>query len=100
MAGDLHAVQRNSCAGIDTLELQPDLLGSNIKGGCRELRFIGAGAAPIIIAAVLTIDVVPGVRQIDGDGLAVRAGELPSSSSAWSCFALRPPVLFFIVFVL
>ena len=77
VAGDLHAVQRNSCAGIDTLELQPDLLGSNIKGGCRELRFIGAGTAPIIIAAVLTIDVVPGVRQIDGDGLAVRAGELP-----------------------
>ena len=77
VAGDLHAVQRNSCAGIDTLELQPDLLGSNIKGGCRELRFIGAGTAPIIIAAVLTIDVVAGVRQIDGDGLAVRAGELP-----------------------
>ena len=74
---DLVAVQHDFRAGVDALELQPDLLGLGVEGRRGEPCFVGAGAAPIIIAAVLTIDVVPGVRQIDGDGLAVRAGELP-----------------------
>ena len=77
MAGDLHPVQRDLGAGIHALKLQPDLLGILVKSGRRELRLVDAGAAPIVVAAVLAVDVVPGVRQVHGSGLTVGAGELP-----------------------
>ena len=77
VAGDLHPVQRDLSAGIYTLKLQPDLLGILVKSGRRELRLVDAGAAPVVVAAVLTVDIVPGVRQVHGNGLTVRAGELP-----------------------
>ena len=68
MAHDLLTVQRDPCAGVDALKLQPDLLRFSVISGGRKLRCIGAGAAPIIIATVLTVDVVPGMGQIDRDG--------------------------------
>lgn len=77
MAHDLLTVQRDPCAGVDALKLQPDLLRFSVISGGRKLRCIGAGAAPIIIATVLTIDVVPGMGQIHRSGFAVRPGELP-----------------------
>ena len=77
MAHDLLTVQRDPCAGVDALKLQPDLLRFSVISGGRKLRCIGAGAAPIIIATVLTVDVVPGMGQIHRSGFAVRPGELP-----------------------
>ena len=77
VAGGLHPVQRDLGAGIHALKLQPDLLGILVKSGRRELRLVDAGAAPVVVAAVLAVDVVPGVRQVHGSGLTVGAGELP-----------------------
>ena len=77
VAGDLHPVQRDLGAGIHALKLQPDLLGILVKSGRRKPRLVDAGAAPVVVAAVLAVDVVPCVRQVHGSGLTVRAGELP-----------------------
>ena len=77
VAGDLHPVQRDLGAGIHALKLQPDLLGILVKSGRRKPRLVDAGAAPVVVAAVLAVDVVPGVRQVHGSGLTVRTGELP-----------------------
>ena len=97
MVNDRLAVQRDIRTGVHALKLQPDLLGGRVKGGCRELRFVGADAAPVIVAAVLTVDVVPCVGQSHGGGFAVGAGELPvfhqlgraSHCALLCCFLLR-----------
>ena len=77
VVGNLGAVQADLGAVAHTLELQPDLLGSGVKSGGREAGFIGAAAAPVVVAAILAVDVVPGMGQVDRDGFAIRAGELP-----------------------
>ena len=77
VVGNLGAVQADLGAVAHTLELQPDLLGSGVKSGGRKAGFIGAAAAPVVVAAILAVDVVPGMGQVDRDGFAIRAGELP-----------------------
>ena len=77
MGCDLGAVQADLGAVAHSLKLQPDLLGSGVKGGRGEAGFISAAAAPVVVAAILAVDVVPGMGQVDRDGFAIRAGELP-----------------------
>lgn len=72
VVGNLGAVQADLGAVAHTLELQPNLLGSGVKSGGRKAGFIGAAAAPVVVAAILTVDVVPGMGQVDRDGFAIR----------------------------
>ena len=77
VADDLGAVQGNGGAGVDTLKLQPDLLGVGVKGGLGEGGLVGAAAALIVVAAVLPVDMVPCMGQFHRRSLAVRTGKLP-----------------------
>ena len=53
-------------AGVDAVKLNPDLMGGGVKLGSSETGAVDAGAAPVVIAAVLPVDGVPGVGQGDG----------------------------------
>ena len=75
---DLLAVQRNVGRSVDALKLQVDHLGSGVKVGAGKGFGVGAAAAPVVVAAVLAVDVVPGMGHVHGgDGL-VRAAETPA----------------------
>ena len=75
---DLLAVQRNIGRSVDALKLQVDHLGSGVKAGAGKGFGVGAAAAPVVVAAVLAVDVVPGMGHVHGgDGL-VRAAETPA----------------------
>ena len=77
VGADVPAVQQNFGAGIDALELQPDFLRSCVERRSGKGGAVGAGAAPVIVAAVLAVFCVPRVGQLHQSGLAVRPGELP-----------------------
>ena len=77
VGADVLAVQQNFGAGIDALELQPDFLRSCVERRSGKGGAVGAGAAPVIVAAVLAVFCVPSVGQLHQSGLAVRPGELP-----------------------
>ena len=77
VGADVPAVQQNFGAGIDALELQPDFLRSCVERRSGKGGAVGAGAAPVIVAAVLAVFCVPSVGQLHQSGLAVRPGELP-----------------------
>ena len=77
VGADVPAVQQNFGAGIDALELQPDFLRSCVEHRSGKGGAVGAGAAPVIVAAVLAVFCVPSVGQLHQSGLAVRPGELP-----------------------
>ena len=53
VGADVPAVQQNFGAGIDALELQPDFLRSCVERRSGKGGAVGAGAAPVIVAAVL-----------------------------------------------
>ena len=95
VGADVPAVQQNFGAGIDALELQPNFLRSCVEHRSGKGGAVGAGAAPVIVAAVLAVDVVPCVRQVYGSGLTVRAGELPVLHQLGRASHCAPPVLFF-----
>ena len=77
VGADGPAVQQDLGAGVDALELEPDLLRSRVERRGGEGGAVGAGAAPVVVAAVLTVLRVPCVGQHDGCRGAVRPGELP-----------------------
>ena len=77
VGADGPAVQQDLGAGVDALELEPDLLRSRVERRSGEGSAVGAGAAPVVVAAVLTVLRVPCVGQRDGCRGAVRPGELP-----------------------
>ena len=77
VGADSPAVQQNFGAGIDALELQPDFLRSCVERRSGKGGAVGAGAAPVIVAAVLAVFCVPSVGQRHQSGLAVRPSELP-----------------------
>ena len=56
------SVEMDLRAGVDAAELQPDV---PVRVGGREPDGVGAGAATVVVAAVLAIDRVPGVGQVD-----------------------------------
>ena len=60
---DLTAVKRYLCRCINTVEFNVKTLLVG-KRGSRKILFINAGATIIIVAAILTVYVVPGVRNI------------------------------------
>ena len=74
---DLGVVQDDLCAGVHALELEPHLLADLLKGRSRKTGAVDAGAPPVIVAAVLAVDGVPGVGQVHGSGVPLRADELP-----------------------
>ena len=77
VGADVPAVQQNFGAGIDALELQPDFLRSCVERRSGKGGAVGAGASPVIVAAILAVFCVPSVGQLHQNGLAVRPGELP-----------------------
>ena len=77
VGADVPAVQQNFGAGIDALELQPDFLRSCVERRSGKGGAVGAGAAPVVVAAVLAVFCVPSMGQLHQSGLAVRPGELP-----------------------
>ena len=78
VVADGGAVQNHMGAGVDAVKLNPDLMGGGVKLGSSETGAVDAGAAPVVIAAVLTVAGVPGVRQVHRCGGAVGAGEFPT----------------------
>ena len=78
VVADGGAVQNHMGAGVDAVKLNPDLMGGGVKLGSSETGAVDAGAAPVVIAAVLTVAGVPGVRQVHRCGGAVGAGEFPA----------------------
>ena len=77
MGSDLGAVQADLGAITHALKLQPYLLGGGVKGGRCEVYPVRAAAAPVVVAAILAVDVIPGMGQVDRGGVAVRPSELP-----------------------
>lgn len=63
VGADVPAVQQNFGAGIDALELQPDFLRSCVERRSGKGGAVGAGAAPVIVAAVLAVFCVPRVGR-------------------------------------
>ena len=74
---DLCTVQRHLAAGVHTVEYQEDPLFLRRIVGSGKRLLINARSAEIIISAVLTVDRVPGVRQIADLGLGSRHRESP-----------------------
>ena len=64
MPGQLLPVQRDHGGHGNALKFQPDLLAVTVVGGLKRLC-IKAGAAVVVIAAVLSVLGVPGVGQCD-----------------------------------
>ena len=71
------AVELHVCRGVDAIELKVDNLICLVRRR-GERAGIGAGAAPVVIAAVLAVDGVPSVRNVDLDGGAVWPREAPA----------------------
>ncbi len=51
--------------GVDALELQVDDLRGGVERRRVKAALVGAGAAPVVVAAVLAVDGVPGVGHVD-----------------------------------
>ena len=77
MDADFRPVEDDFRARVDALELEPHLLADLLKGRSRKTGAVDAGAPPVIVAAVLAVDGVPGVGQVHGSGVPLRADELP-----------------------
>ena len=71
------AVQLHIGAGIHALKLQIHILRRRVESGHGEVLLIGAGAAPVVVAAILPVHSVPGVGDIHRAGVSLRAGEGP-----------------------
>ena len=71
------AVQLHLRGGVHTLKLQIDPF-IRIYLWSVKTPGIYAGSAPIIVASVLTVKCVPGMRNVDSTGFFVRTGEAPA----------------------
>ena len=71
------AVELHVCRGVDAIELKVDNLICLVRRR-GERASIGAGAAPVVIAAVLAVDGVPRVRNVDLGGGAIWPREAPA----------------------
>ena len=74
-------VEPGRCAPVLYSSAVRDMIDYSLRS-CVERRSgkggaVGAGAAPVIVAAVLAVFCVPSVGQLHQSGLAVRPGELP-----------------------
>ena len=76
MGHDDGAVEDDLCRGVDAVELQINQLILPVSGHGEGL-FVNAGAAPVVIAAVLTVQVVPGVGDVQTGFGAVMVAEEP-----------------------
>ena len=75
---DLPAVQRHVRGGVDALKFQIHCLGGRVEVRPGKAAGVGAAAAPVVVAAVLAVDVVPGMGHIHRDNLLVGAAEAPA----------------------
>lgn len=61
---DALTVELHIGGGVDALELQIDRLCIRVKGGQGKTLLVGTGPTPVVVAAVLTVHIVPGVRHV------------------------------------
>ena len=75
-AGD--AVDLDVGGGVDALELEVDNLAGRVERGDLERALVDAGPAPVVVAAILTVEVVPRVRDVHRNRGVPGLGEGPA----------------------
>ena len=78
MDADFPAVYGDRCGCVDAVEFEPDLFAVPVKRRAGKGTLVSAASALVIVSAILSVDVVPGMGNVDLDGLSVKTGELPA----------------------
>ena len=78
MDADFPAVYSDRRGCVDAVEFDPDLFAVPVKRRAGKGTLVSAASALVIVSAILSVDVVPGMGNVDLDGLSVKTGELPA----------------------